>query len=170
MGSLSKVGGTSQIHIMVCVGFKYEKVDKVISFIQNQKYEAKWGTANINIDALMDTKVSYGFNVNENTEIEPIVQNILNTIVKYAFSFLKSCDTLEKYEEMLLGRDKCVRKSTVPLKKPEWNLVALAIILDHKNIDDIFEEYKKDFQKDLVLLKIARERIMKYDVMTEVDV
>ena len=166
----TKVRGMSQVHIMVCVGFQYEKVDKVISFIQNKKYEAKWGTANINIDTLMDSKVSYGFYVSESTELEPIVLDIFHAIEKYAFTFLNSCDTLDKYEKMLSERDENVRKSTMTLKRPEWNLVALAIILGHRKIEDIFEEYEEDFGKNLPLLQVAKERIMKYDIMAEVGV
>lgn len=166
----TKARGVPKVHIMVCVGFQYEQIEKVISFIQNKEYETKWATANINIDALMNSKVPYGFYVNESTQLESIVLDIFQAIKKYAFSFLNSCDTLEKYEKMLLERDKNVRKSTITLKRPEWNLLALAIILEHRKVEDIFEEYKEDFEKNSSLLQVAKERIVKYDILAEVGV
>jgi hypothetical protein len=118
----------------------------------------------------MNSKVPYSFYVNESTQLEPIVLDIFHAIEKYAFNFLDSCDTLDKYEKMLIERDKIVRKSTITLKRPEWNLLALAIILEHRKVEDIFEEYKEDFEKNLSLLQVAKERIMKYDIKTEVGV
>lgn len=91
----TKVRGVSQVHIKVHVGFKYEKVDKAICFMKNIEYEAKWATASINVDTLMDSKVSFGIYVNESTELEPIVLDIFHVVEKYAFSFLNSCDTLQ---------------------------------------------------------------------------
>lgn len=166
----TKVRGVSQVHIKVHVGFKYEKVDKAICFMKNIEYEAKWATASINVGTLMDSKVSLGFYVNESTELEPIVLDIFHVVEKYAFSFLNSCDTLDKYEKMLSERDKDVRMSTFGLKRPEWNLLALAIILGHRSVEEIFEEYEEDFKKNLPLFQVAKERINRYDVRKEVGV
>lgn len=52
----TKVRGKPQVHVMACVGFQYEKGNKVISFNQNEECDAKWGTGTVNIDVLMDTK------------------------------------------------------------------------------------------------------------------
>ena len=166
----TKVRGKSQVHIMVCVGFQYEKIDKVIYFIQNKEYDAKWVTANINIDMLMNTKVPYRFYISENTELKPIIQDILHVVECYALNFWESCNTMEKYEKKLLEKDRIVVKSTAAQKRAEWNLLALAIILGHKTVDEIIEEYEEDFQKNLPLLQVAKERIKQYDVLKEVGV
>ena len=77
---------------------------------------------------------------------------------------------MEKYEKKLLEKDRIVVKSTAAQKRAEWNLLVLAIILGHKTVDEIIEEYEEDFQKNLPLLQVAKERIKQYDVLKEVGV
>lgn len=166
----TKVRGKSQVHIMVFVGFQFEKVDKVIYFIQNEKYDAKWGTGNINIGALMDTKIPYGFYLNEDTALEPVVQNIFQAIERYALGFWESCDTMDKYEKKLLDKDRIIVISTVALKRPEWNELALAILLGHRSVEEVFEEHAEEFKRNLSLFQIAQERIKQYNVLKEVGI
>ncbi len=163
----TKVRGESRVYISICVGFTYEKIDRVISFIQNEEYDNRWATANINITSLMNAKTPYGFYLDESTELEPIIKDILFAIESYSLGFLESCNTLDKYEKMLLDRNENVRKSTYTLKRPEWNLLALAIVLGHKTIEEIFEEYEDDFKKNIALLKIAKEKIIEFRAIKE---
>jgi hypothetical protein len=165
----TKLKGKAEVHISVCVGFTYEKINKVISFIQNEKYDKKWATANINIASLMESRKPYGFYVSEETNLEPIIQDLVHNIEEYSLSFLDTCDNLEKYEKMLIEMDEKVRNSTYTLKRPEWNLLALSILLNHNEYEEVLEDYKEDFKKNLSLMQVAKEKIKKFDVVKESD-
>lgn len=163
----TKQKGKEEVHISICVGFTYEKINKIISFLQNEKYDKKWATANINISALIGDRKPYGFYISESTDLNPIVQDIVYNIEKYSLSFLDSCDNLEKYEDMLLEKNEKVRNSTYTLKRPEWNLLALSILLHNNEYKIVLENYKEDFEKNMSLLQVAKDRIMKFDVIKE---
>lgn len=163
----TKTRGKSEVHICICVGFSYEKVNRLISFIQNKKYDKKWATAGNNLGALIRPKIPYGFYIRETTDLSPIVDDIMHNIEKYAFDFFESCSSLEKYEKMLIDKDENVRSSTSGLKRAEWNLLALALLLNHYDYEEIFEKYKDDFNRNVSLLQVAKERISDYDVVKE---
>ena len=158
----TKIRGEPTVYINIHAAFSYEKINRVISFIQNQEYDAVWSTASANVSSLIKDRKLSGFYVSESTELEPFIQDISCNIVPYALDFLESCNTLEKYEKMLLDRDENVRGAA--LKKPEWNLLALAILLGHRTVEEILDEYEDAFKKNLSLLQVAKERIKEYDV------
>lgn len=108
--------GRNETHIIILVGFSYEKVNRVISFIQSQKYDKKWATANLNLAALVNPKQTYGF---------------------------------------------------YTLKGPEWNLLALSILLNHNDYEAIMNEYETEFLKNNYTVEKIRERITNYDVVKE---
>ncbi len=136
-----------KVHISISVGFTYEKINEIISFIQDEKYDARWATASINIGSLMNINVPYCFFMENETDMCPIVQNILLNIKKYAFDFWEGCDTLAKYEDKLLSKDKNVVRSTYTLKRPEWNLLALSLLLKNISVKQIYGEYELDLKK-----------------------
>lgn len=164
----TKLKGKAEFYISICVGFTYEKINRLISFIQNEKYDKKWATANINIASLLDSKKPYGFYISEETDLEPIINDIVHAIKEYSLVFLENCDHLERYEKMLKEMDEKVRISTFALKRPEWNELALAILLS-RNHEEVFEKYRKDFDTNPFLLQVAKERIKNYDSMKESD-
>ncbi|MCM1253314.1 MAG: hypothetical protein NC321_10875 [Clostridium sp.] len=161
----TKIRGEPTIYINIHVAFSYEKINRVIYFIRNEEYDASWSTASTNVCSLIKDRNLFGFYVSESTELEPFVQDISCNIVPYALDFLESCNTLDKYEKMLLDRNEDVRLA--PVKKIEWNLLALAILLGHRTVEEILDEYEDAFKKNLSLLQTAKERIKEYDVVKE---
>lgn len=157
----TKIKGEDKVYINICVGFKYEKINRLISIIQNEKYDNRWATANINMSSLMNLSEPYGFYLDEKTDLELIIQQVFYAIKNYALAYFESCDTLEKYEAMLLCKDDNVIKSTYTLKRPEWNLLALAIILERNNIEEIFEEYENDFNASTFPSRNIKDQVKK---------
>lgn len=163
----TKTKGIEKIHIRISVGFTYEIVEKAISFIQYKKYDNRWATANINLATLMDSKKTYGFYINNATNVSPIVEDIISNVKEYAFEFWDSCNTMNNFYKKLLSKDEIIRMSTFTLNRPEWNLLALSIILQKDSYDKILNEYQEDFNKNNYVLEQVKERIVKYDVVKE---
>jgi len=74
---------------------------------------------------------------------------------------------MNSFYEKLLNKDKVIRTSTVTLNRPEWNLLALTIILQKDSYEKILDEYQEDFNKRNYVLEQIIERIVKYDVVRE---
>lgn len=159
----TKTRGKEEVYINIYTGFKYEILNQSISFLQNEKYDERWATANINISSLFDSQKPYGFYINQDTDIDFIAQDLILHIKKYVFPFLDSCDTLEKYQMMLLKKDNKVILSTCILKRPEWNLLALSLLLKNQRYEDIINEYYDAFNRELSVLETAKEQIRKFD-------
>lgn len=163
----TNVRGTNEVHINICVGFTFEMVNRVISFIQCEKYNSKWATANINLAFLINPKKTYGFYINDETEVNSIVEDIILNLKKYAFEFWYSCDSMDKFYKKLIKKDELIRMSTFALKRPEWNLLALSILLQEDYYDMIINEYQEEFKKNNYTLEKIRERIINYNVVEE---
>jgi len=163
----TKVKGKNEVHIYISVGFTYDLVNKAISFIRDVNYDKKWATANINLSSLINNNRIYDFYINEKTDIEYVVTDIIQNIKEYAFEFWDSCNNMEKFYNKLLNRDDIIRKSTFTLKRPEWNLLALSIILEKGNYNDIINDYKEDFEKNKYLIEDIKMRIGNYDIVKE---
>lgn len=158
----TKTRGKDETHICILVGFSYPELNKLISFLRNESYEKVWMTASINIAFLINPQKTYGFYINQYTDMEAVEKDILLKIEEYAFPFLDKCNTLEKYESMLLRGDEAVCRST--FRRPEWNLLALSLLLERRNVEDVIGKYYDDFAKNLPLLHAAQEQIKKYDI------
>lgn len=160
----TKIRGKNEIYINIHVGFTYPKLNETICFLKQEKYDKSWSTSSINIDSLINSANVYGFYINETTEFESIVEDILYNIKKYAFPFLDDCNTLEKYETMLMNKDEKVRISTYTLDRPEWNLLAISLLLHPQTCNDVIEEYYNDFKRDLPLLQNAKQKIEEFNI------
>jgi hypothetical protein len=163
----TKMKGRNETHIIILVGFSYEKVNRVISFIQSQKYDKRWATANLNLAALVNPKQTYGFYINDETDVNCIVEDIILNLKRYSFDFFSSCDNMDKFYLKLINKDELVRLSTFALKGPEWNLLALSILLNHNDYEAIMNEYETEFLKNNYTVEKIRERIINYDVVKE---
>ena len=157
----TKTRGKEEVYIDIYAGFNYPDLNKIVSFIKNEQWRKGYSSASHNIYVLINPKKIYGFYIDQNTDVAPIAENILLNVEKYVFPFLEKCNTLEKFEAMLLKRDDLTRRST--LERPEWTLLALSLLLERNNIDDLIKEYYEDFSKNLSLLQVAQEQIKKYD-------
>ncbi len=157
----TKTRGKEEVHINIFAGFSYPELNKIIYFIRDEQYDKKWYTAHINIAMLINPKKTYGFYINQFTDVEAIADDILMNIEKYVLLFLDKCNTLEKYESMLLNRDEMVRRST--LKPPEWNLLALSLFFKRQTYNDLIKEYYDDFARDMPLLQKIQKQIDKFD-------
>ena len=163
----NKVRGEDKVHIDVNIGFKYEQLDKIISYLKNEKYDKKWPTADINLFGIIGTNNVYGFYIDEYTDLVQIINDIMSALVNFGFDFLEKCNTVEKFEQMLIKKDKTVQISTFALEKPEWNLLALSILLEHLSVDEIVKEYEPDFMRNKVQWDIAKKRISTYEAIKE---
>lgn len=159
--SPTKTRGKEEVYITIHVGFSYPDLNRIIAFIRNEQYRKELPTGSHNLYYLINPREPYEFYIDRNTVVTPIAEDIVFNIERYAIPFLDKCNTLEKYEQMLLEGDDVVRRSTV--KRPEWNLLALSLLLERNNIDYLIEEYYDDFAKNLTLLQVAQEQIKKYD-------
>lgn len=158
----TKTRGKDETHIYILAGFNYPELNKLVYFLRNEPYEKVWLTASINIGYLINPRKVYGFYINQYTDMKAVEKDILSKIVECAFPFLDKCNTLEKYESMLLSGDEAVLRSA--FRRPEWNLLALSLLLERHNAEDVIEKYYDDFAKNLPLLQTAQEQIKKYDV------
>lgn len=159
--SPTKTRGKDEVHIYVLAGFSYPELNKVICFLRDEEYEKKWFTSFINIAFLINPTKPYGFYIDQFTDVASIADNILTNIEKYVLPFLEKCNTLEKYESMLLSRDEAVRSSTV--ERSVWNILALSLLLNRQNSDELIEEYYSEFAREIKKLEIAKEQIKKYN-------
>ncbi len=166
----TKVKGEEKVHIYISIGFKYEQVDKLVDYLRMQKYDKKYPTADINVNALMNTDTVFGFYIDVDTDMKPIVNDIINVIVKYGFSFWEKCDTLEKFQNSLINKDADVWPSTFGLNKPEWNYLALAIILGNMSMISVKEVCESGIMKralrwELDNWETAKKRIDSYEAI-----
>lgn len=155
----TKIKGRNEVHIDISIGFTYEKINKVISFIKDEKFDKRWPTAAINMGGIIKSNEPYGFYISESTDLDYIIKNIKNDIENYALDFWQSCDSLEKFNGRLLQGDRNVQLSTYSLNRPEWNRLALSVILEQNNYENIIEEYSSYFLNIGLEKKILIERI-----------
>lgn len=157
----TKTRGKEEVYIDIFAGFNYPELNKVICFLGDEEYKKTMFTAFINITFLINPKKSYGFYIDQFTDVVSIADNILINIEKYVFLFLEKCNTLEKYESMLISKDEAVRRSA--LRPPAWNLLALSLLLNRQNSDEVIEEYYSDFARNIKQLAIAKEQIKNFN-------
>lgn len=163
----TKIKNQNKIHINVKIGFSYEIINRIISFIQEKKYEKKWMTANINLGTLINNKEPYGFYISEESEIDCIVENIMYNLVEYAIGFWNDYDDLKKFYTALKEKRSIIEMSTIALKRPEWNLLALSILLEPKSFETILEEYDDVLVKNNFSIEKIKGKNLKYDIVEE---
>ncbi|MCM1127894.1 MAG: hypothetical protein NC429_15665 [Lachnospiraceae bacterium] len=164
--SLTKIRGKEETLMDVYTGFNYPELNKVICFLGDEEYKKTMFTAFINVGFLINPREPYKFYITQFTDVVPIAENILTNIEKVALPFLETCNTLEKYESMLLGRNEAVRRSSVRIWA--WDLLALSLLLNRQNSDELIEEYRSEFEKNVYARNInlpetAKEQIKKYN-------
>lgn len=157
----TKTRGKEEAHINIFAGFNYPELNEIVYFIRDEQYDRAMYTTYINIATIINPKKTYGFYINQSTDVKSVAEDILMNIKKYVLLFLDKCNTLEKYESMLLSKEEIVRRST--LKPPEWNLLALSLFFGRKTYNDLIKEYYNDFAKNMPLLQRAQEQIEKFD-------
>jgi hypothetical protein len=142
---VTKTRGEDSAHIRPTVGFTYEAVNRIIYALQSKAYDSKRVTAHISMETLIDRKEPYDFYITRESGVSDIADILVNDIREYAFIFWESCNSYEKYYSLLREKNEFIRKSTYSLKRPEWNLLALALLLNQTDYRDILNEYKEDF-------------------------
>lgn len=105
------------------------------------------------------------------TNIVPIINDIVSVLVKYGFEFLEKCDTLEKFQNNLITKEQTVISSTFALNKPAWNLLALAILLENIPVEQVIEQCEQEIMKrglrwEMDKWEIAKKRIDTYEVIS----
>lgn len=158
----TKIRNKQEIHVTIGIGFTYEKVNKMVFYLKNKKYDSGWGTGTDNLGTLIGDKKPYGFYINNNTDIENIVDNILFNVKKYAFAFWEECDTLDKFKRKLEEKNNIVHFSTYSLFRPEWNLLALEVLLKGYRFDEIINEYHDFFNEEGYTKQQLLDRIREY--------
>ena len=159
----TKIRGVDQIHIAVTVGFTYVELNKLIYFIQNEEYKVRATSIN-DMSALVENNEIYRFYISGDTNLIPIVNAIIRDIKKYALDYLDSCNTMEKYRKELIERNEKVRLGIYGLKRPEWNLLALELLLNYDGYKKILEEYETDFKSNHPFFLPSEEYIKNIDI------
>lgn len=157
----TKTRGKDEACIDIYAGFNYPELNKVICFLRDEQYKKTMFTAFRNIYPFINPNKFYRFYIDPLTDVVAIANDILEKFEKYVFPFLEKCNTLEKYEAMLLNKDEGTRRSA--LQPIEWNLIALSLLLNRNNSDEVIEEYYDEFAKDLNQLEILKERIKNFN-------
>ncbi|MCL2719698.1 MAG: hypothetical protein FWE14_13080 [Lachnospiraceae bacterium] len=144
---VTKTKGEESAHIRPTVGFTYETVNKLIYALQGNEYDRNRFTAHISMEILINRKEPYDFYINKESDVSNITDMLVNDIKKFAFNLWESCNSIEKYYRLLRERNELIRISTYSLRRPEWNLLALSILLKNGDYEAILNEYQVDFIK-----------------------
>lgn len=144
----TRIRNKQEVHVTIGIGFVYEKVNKMVFYLRNMKYDSGWGTGTNNLGTLIANKKPYGFDINCNTEIDKVVDDILYNVKRYAFDFWEECDTLDKFKRKLEEKDNRVYSSTYSLFRPEWNLLAAEVLLNGDRVEKVIDEYLEFFNKE----------------------
>ena len=115
--------------------------------MKEKEYDNRWHTTSVNLSTLIDNNAPYGFNINERTTVSTVVDNIVYNIESYSMPFWDENDDLIKFYENLVQKKYMTTIATMALNKPEWNLLALSILLDRDSSTRIIDEYALEFQK-----------------------
>jgi len=144
----TKKRGENTALISINIGFTYERINKIIAFIQEERYDNRWATASINLATLINRNEPYNFYINEEQQLDSTVEDITKNIESYAFDFWGKSNKLEKYYDLLKSENEIIRMATFPLKRPEWSLLALSILLKKDSYYEILQIHREDFEKN----------------------
>lgn len=144
----TKIRNKQEVHVSIGIGFTYEKVNKMVFYLRNKKYDSEWGTGSDNLGTFIANKKPYGFYISGNTDIDIVVEDILFNVKKYAFVFWEESDTLEKFKMKLEEKNNNIHFSTYSLFRPEWNLLALEVLLNGDRVEEVIDEYLDFFNKE----------------------
>ncbi len=158
----TRIRNKQEVHVTIGIGFVYEKVNKMVFYLRNRKYDSGWGTGTNNLGTLIANKKPYGFDINSNTEIDKVVDDILYNVQRYAFDFWEECDTLDKFKRKLEEKDNWVHSSTYSLFRPEWNLLATEVLLNGDRVEKVIDEYLDFFNKEGHTKEQLLDRIKEY--------
>lgn len=144
----TKIRNKQEVHVSIGIGFTYEKVNKMVFYLRNKKYDSGWRTGSDNLGTLIADKKPYGFYISSDTDIDKVVDDILFNVEKYAFGFWEECDTLDKFKRKLEEKNNRVHSSTYSLFRPEWNLLALEVLINGDRVEEVIDEYLDFFNKE----------------------
>ena len=99
--SETKIRGEEKVHIYIILSFTFKKLNNLIMYLQNDYYYKGWGTSGININSLINGKDIFGFYIEKNTDLTPIVEKITLAIENYGLPYFESCNSYEKFERQL---------------------------------------------------------------------
>ena len=120
----------------------------MVFYLRNKKYDSGWRTGSDNLGTFIANKKPYGFYISSDTDIDKVVDDILFNVEKYAFDFWKESDTLDKFKSKLEEKNNRVYSSTYSLFRPEWNLLALEVLLNGDRVEEVIDEYLDFFNKE----------------------
>ena len=144
----TRIRNKQEVHVTIGIGFVYKEVNKMVFYLKNKKYDSGWGTGSDNLGTLIANKKPYGFYISSDTDIDKVVDDILFNVEKYAFDFWEESDTLDKFKSKLEEKNNRVHSSTYSLFRPEWNLLALEVLLNGDRVEEVIDEYLDFFNKE----------------------
>lgn len=146
----TKVRGRNEIHVITCIGFSFDSLNQKIAELQSQKYIKAFPTASIPLETLVSGTWNPIMYIREDTDVSDDIQRTISNIQTHGMSFWKRCETLELFESQLVGNNRTVINSVGSLNKQEWNLLGLAILLNH-DCFSVLRQFDDFFSKDLTL-------------------
>lgn len=141
--SETKIRGEEKVHIYIILSFTFKKLNNLIMYLQNDYYYKGWGTSGININSLINGKDIFGFYIEKNTDLTPIVEKITLAIENYGLPYFESCNSYEKFERQLYSGNEHIIYNLI--FKFEWNILALSILLNEHTTKEIIEKYHDKF-------------------------
>ena len=85
----------------------------------------------------------FGFYIEKNTDLTPIVEKITLAIENYGLPYFESCNSYEKFERQLYSGNEHIIYNLI--FKFEWNILALSILLNEHTTKEIIEKYHDKF-------------------------
>ena len=139
----TKVKGQEKIHIYVMLTFNFERLNNLIMYLMNDYSYKGWESIAVNAINIVPGDNAFSFYVEKNTNLEYVVEQIIEAFEEYGLHIFDDIDTYEKLQKKLFEDNKSIINWLV--YKEEWYFLALAIMLNSSSINKIIEKYYDEF-------------------------
>ena len=139
----TKVKGQEKIHIYVMLTFNFERLNNLIMYLMNDYSYKGWESIAVNAINIVPGDNAFSFYVEKNTNLEYVVEQIIEAFEEYGLHIFDDIDTYEKLQKKLYEDNKSIINWLV--YKEEWYFLALAIMLNSSSINKIIEKYYDEF-------------------------
>lgn len=141
--AVTKVKGQEKMHIYVMLTYNYKSLNNLIMYLMDDYRWKEWEPVAINAFNLIQGDNPFGFYLDKNTNLEFVVEDLLDAFEKYGLHVFDEIDTCEKLQAKLYEENTSIINWLV--YKKEWYYLALAIMLNNESVNAIVEKNNKIF-------------------------
>ena len=123
--------------------FNFERLNNLIMYLMNDYSYKGWESIAVNAINIVPGDNAFSFYVEKNTNLEYVVEQIIEAFEEYGLHIFDDIDTYEKLQKKLYEDNKSIINWLV--YKEEWYFLALAIMLNSSSINKIIEKYYDEF-------------------------